>query len=263
MNYQTISNVPTINNTSTINMSCGSTGGLVVSNTTGGVAYPALYVINPTGVTGATAAPSIRFDKPTSNGAVGDTISFISSWGNDAGGTTKEWTRISSQTQNIGASPSSNQDGRLSISCLRNNAMVDYFYFNGADDENNCLRPLDMNGQSIKTTSGNLAIETTSSTGIGTLTLNAKESVNINAGVGKSCVFSTQLTLPTASGTVSFTGNTLTCDFSSLSTGIFNIQIGANMTAVTFLSGRAGGQYVIYITNSSGTTITISIIKTG
>jgi hypothetical protein len=50
----------------------------------------------------------------------------------------------------------------------------------------------------------------------------------------------------------------LTCDFRSLSTGIFNIAIGANMSAVSFSNPRIGGQYVIYITNSSGTPISIN-----
>ena len=42
---------------------------------------------------------------------------------------------------------------------------------NGADNENNTFRPIDMNGQDLKTSSGNLGINAFSSTGTGTITL--------------------------------------------------------------------------------------------
>lgn len=58
--------------------------------------------------------------------------------------------------------------------------MTDFFRVNGADGENNCFLPLDMNGQGIKSSSGNLAITTASSTGTGTITLQPKAGSFIN-----------------------------------------------------------------------------------
>jgi hypothetical protein len=48
------------------------------------------------------------------------------------------------------------------------------FYFNGAQNENNSFRPLDMNGNAIRTTGGDLSINTTASTGTGNLSVQAK-----------------------------------------------------------------------------------------
>jgi hypothetical protein len=70
-------------------------------------------------------------------------------------------------------------------------------------------------------------------------------------------IFSKQLTLPVTSGTVTFGGNTLTCNFGGVSTGIFTMEITADMTGVAFTGGRTGGQYVIYIT-TTGIAKTIS-----
>jgi hypothetical protein len=68
--------------------------------------------------------------------------------------------------------------------------------------------------------------------------------------------FTTQLTLPNTFGTPTFSTGTLTCNFNSFSTGIFNFAMSANITGFTFQNGRAGGQYVIYITSTTTRTIT-------
>lgn len=50
---------------------------------------------------------------------------------------------------------------------------------NGADNENNSFRPLDMNGQDIKSSTGNMTISTASSTGTGTITITPKQNQSI------------------------------------------------------------------------------------
>ena len=53
------------------------------------------------------------------------------------------------------------------------------FRMNGADNENNSFRPLDMNNNIIKTSTGSLGINATASTGTGTITLTPKALGNL------------------------------------------------------------------------------------
>ena len=55
---------------------------------------------------------------------------------------------------------------------------------NGADNENNSFRPLDLNGNALKTTTGSMTIDTSSSSTAGaTLTLATKDNV-VGSGTG-------------------------------------------------------------------------------
>ena len=75
--------------------------------------------------------------------------------------------------------------------------------------------------------------------------------------------FTQQLTLPTTRPTATFATGVLTCNFGSLSTGIFTGVLTANMTGATFSGGRIGGQYVIYLTATGGTrTIATALTNT-
>jgi hypothetical protein len=51
--------------------------------------------------------------------------------------------------------------------------------FNGADNENNSFRPLDLNGNDLKTSSGNMGISTASSSGVGSITITPKTNASI------------------------------------------------------------------------------------
>ena len=104
--------------------------------------------------------PSIKFNKTTTATPAGSIVGAINFYARDAGNTSYEWARMTASARNVGAG---NQDGSLSVSCLQNGAISDFFSFNGADNENNSLKPLDMNGQSIKTSSGSLTLSATSS----------------------------------------------------------------------------------------------------
>ena len=57
--------------------------------------------------------------------------------------------------------------------------MTEFFRINGADSENNMFLPIDMNGQAIKSSSGNLSISTSGSSGTGTITLTPKPLGNL------------------------------------------------------------------------------------
>jgi hypothetical protein len=160
------------------------------------------------------------------------------------------------------------------------NVLVEFFRLNGADNENNSFRPLDLNGNALKTSSGSLTIDASTSGGTGDISLTSRgltsitplinQSItltttgtgDINLSSADKIVISTQLTLPNSLSATTFAAGILTCDFNSVSTGIFTATITANMTGITFSNGRVGGQYVIYV-SASGGTITIASTLSG
>ena len=75
-----------------------------------------------------------------------------------------------------------NDDGALDFySCVNGiNNLV--FRLNGADNENNSFRPLDLNGNALKTSQANMAIEATASSGTGQITIAPKTSSNLIIG---------------------------------------------------------------------------------
>jgi hypothetical protein len=72
------------------------------------------------------------------------------------------------------SSAGAGDDGALDFYSCVNGASSLVFRMNGADNENNSFRPLDMTGNNIKTSSGNMTIETTASSGVGTIVLTPK-----------------------------------------------------------------------------------------
>jgi len=112
----------------------------------------------------------IRMDK-NSVSAPGTVVSKISSFSRDSTSTSLEFSRIQTAVEN---NTGGNQDGRLSIFNLVNGVLQETWNFNGGQNENNSFRPLDMNGNAIRTTMGNIALSATASAGVGHLTLEPK-----------------------------------------------------------------------------------------
>ena len=100
-----------------------------------------------------------------------DTISSISTQTKDSAGVLREFSRISTRAASVGTG---NQDGTLAVFTLINGVLIETFNFNGNDNEINSFRPIDINGQSLKTSTGNLLISAASSTGIGNFTIEPK-----------------------------------------------------------------------------------------
>ena len=140
------------------------------SNRVGGVNSPSYTFDNNNSTAGG--FPAIKINRSLGNFVAGNTIGTISMWGNDASGVSREWSRIQTKTENVTAS---NQDGTLSIFNSVNGSVVETFNFNGGQNENNSFRPLDMNGNGIRSTSGDMTISTLPSTGTGFLSVQAKD----------------------------------------------------------------------------------------
>jgi len=139
------------------------------STTAGAIANPS-FIFRETNAT-ATAFPTIKTEKLSVVPIAGNPISAITNWASDATGTQREWSRIQTKVENIGAG---NQDGTLSIFNSVNGSVLETFNFNGAQNENNSFRPLDLNGNALRTASGDLTIDTSTSSGNGILTLATK-----------------------------------------------------------------------------------------
>jgi hypothetical protein len=123
----------------------------------------------------------IRMDK-NSVSAPGTVVSKISSFSRDSASTSFEFSRIQTAVEN---NTGGNQDGRLSIFNLVNGVLQETWNFNGGQNENNSFRPLDLNNNPLRTTLGNLEINTVASTGPGLLNLITKGltgNISLNAG---------------------------------------------------------------------------------
>ena len=151
----------TLNSTAT-NLSMTSTG-------TGGLANPTLTLTNSNAT--INTIPTIEFNKTGRNLTAGESIGSISMYGLDAGGQKTEFSRIQVKTENVA---SGNEDGTLSIFNAVNGASLEVFNFNGGQNENNTFRPLDMNGNALRSNVGNLVLEASASIGTGAVSIATK-----------------------------------------------------------------------------------------
>jgi hypothetical protein len=143
---------------------------------------------------------NLRRDSAT---PVSTVVSRISTFAKNTSGVTFEYSRIQTQTEN---NSTGNEDGTLQIYNLVNGTLQQTFTFNGAQNENNSFRPLDMNGNDIRTTSGNILINGNTSTGIGNATLQSKSGaqINLDTGLTGRINFVTTTTTATPSHNVNF-----------------------------------------------------------
>jgi hypothetical protein len=166
--------------------STSSAGQQVVVSTLNNVSIPTLTITNSNASTAS--YPVIKTDRPTPASVAGDVIGAISTWADDGAGTSREWSRIQTKTENV---TGGNQDGTLSIFTSVNGTVSEVMNFNGAQNENNSFRPLDMNGNNIRTTSGDMVITAFTSSGTGNLSCSAKGYGQYGAETGFTNIYNT------------------------------------------------------------------------
>ena len=161
----------------TLDLGNGATGANAKISLTdtglGGVALPIMTLYNSDTGTGSSAI-KLQKNSSTNGTAIGE-ISFQAKTA-EVGNPVKEYARIAGTIRN---NASANVDGSIAISGRVNDVLTEFARFNGADSENNFFLPLDMNGQDIKTSSGNMTISTASSTGTGRITITPKSTSNV------------------------------------------------------------------------------------
>jgi len=129
-----------------------------------------------------TGVPSLEFYKSGRNGAINDVVSTILFNAKDGAGVKRTFGKIES-TITTNTAPL-NYDGALDFYSLINGVNNLVFRLNGADNENNSFRPLDLNGNDLKTSTGDMLITSTASTGTGNIGINAKGSITLTPVAG-------------------------------------------------------------------------------
>jgi hypothetical protein len=120
-----------------------------------------------------TGVPSMDFYKFGRNVVQNDVISSLFFYAKNYLGTKTLFSKIETVVTN--SSLGGGDDGALDFYTCVNGTSALVMRLNGADNENNSFRPLDMNGNNIRTASGNMTIDTSGSSGTGTLTLATKD----------------------------------------------------------------------------------------
>jgi hypothetical protein len=138
---------------------------------TGGVNDPVITLVNQNVATGNSGFPAMHFYKQGKLAAVNDVLGAQVYYGRDNTGAKTEFARIQTVVEN--SSPG-NYDGRLEVYTQVNGESQQVFNFNGGQNEVNSFRPFDLNGNALKTASGNLPIDARASTGTGSINVTPK-----------------------------------------------------------------------------------------
>jgi hypothetical protein len=150
----------------------------LVQTSTGGVATPIISLVNDSSTAGNTGGvPSMNYMKTGRNSEIGDIIGSQHYQAKNFLGTSTEFAKVEASVRNTGFG---NDDGAITFSCLKNGALLPFMNINGAENDNNMFFPLDMNGQPLKTATGNLALSSVNSAGPGNVDITAKSGATIN-----------------------------------------------------------------------------------
>jgi len=153
---------------------------------------PTLQIVNNNVSTAS--YPVLKFNKSTTITQIGNVISAVSSYARDYTNTSIEWTRIQTKVENNSVG---NQDATLSIYTIVNGTLQEVFNFNGGQNEINSFRPLDLNGNDLRSTTGNVIINSNISTGTGQVLIQTKGGT---AGSGAGIVISGNTMTSTSAG---------------------------------------------------------------
>jgi hypothetical protein len=161
----------------------------LIGLTNSGVGYtsnPQLTLNNSNATAGATTGvPSVEYYKSGRNAVAGDTIASQSFYGKDDAGTKTEFVRIETLSQNV--SSGGNKDGTIVFKTLVNNVFNSILTLNGSSQEIEIGKPIDLNGNAIKTSSGDLTLTastTTANSDIDGSTTDGNISFTANTGAG-------------------------------------------------------------------------------
>jgi hypothetical protein len=196
------------------NTATGSYATITLNDTdTGGLINPIL-TLNNTNATGSVCM-EIYKNKPTI-GTAGDILFNQSVYGKDTNNTKQEYSRV---THTLRDPTNSAEDASIELGVVQGGTIQTYLQLNGFDNDVNCLKTLDMNGNNIKSDTGSLLISTASSSGDGVIALTSKTaatgSITLTANGGGN------ISITSGSGTLSTTANTST----------FNSNIASNFNA--------------------------------
>lgn len=149
----------------------------IINDSVGGIANPLLVLQNNNATAGAVVVETYK-NEPAGISTAGDQIASYSAYcnaNNNLGVATKtEMAKINFVAQGVGTN---NNDGTIGLACKVNSAMNNFLLCNGGvapSGEVQVFKPLDMNNNAIKTSTGDLAMTALNSTGAGAVYIEAK-----------------------------------------------------------------------------------------
>ena len=165
-----------------------NTGSLkIVNDSVAGLNNPLLVLQNNNTTAGAVVVETYK-NEPAGISTAGDTIASYSAYcnaNNNVGVATKtEMAKINFVAQGVGTN---NNDGTIGLACKVNSAMNNFVVCNGGvlpSGEVQVFKPLDTNGNAIKTSSGNISLDSTASVGTGLMTLATKNELQLICAPG-------------------------------------------------------------------------------
>jgi hypothetical protein len=241
-----------MNSNSLLNVSSITGTSLLISTTTSVEITPTVSIIQPSAGgtadgllflnnTSATAgAVSAQFYKQR-NVAQNETVSEVLFYANDAVGDKTQFGAIKCVATNVTAG---NEDGAIDIFTSVNGVSSLVMRFNGADNENNSFRPLDMNGNAIRTSGGSLLIDTASSSGSGDIAITSKGTTSLFSGGALTLTASTGgIYLSTSVGNINCL-KTLDMNSQTISNALrYGVTGGFGTNGQTLISQGASGSY--------------------
>jgi hypothetical protein len=153
--------------------------GVIINSGIGHANQSQLVLDNNNVTSGATiGVPSVEYYKSGRNVVATDVIGSNHFYAKNYTGTKTQFAKIEANCRNTGLG---NDDGSIGFFTTLNGTMTEMFRINGADSENNMFLPLDMNGNDVKSSSGNMSVSTASSTGTGNLSVIAKGTLQLSS----------------------------------------------------------------------------------
>jgi hypothetical protein len=198
----------------------------------------------------------MEFFKSGRNGSTSDIVGQLNFFGKDASGSKVQFGGI--ETLITSAGGVTGVDGALDFYTCVNGTKSLVFRMNGADNENNSFRPLDMNGNAITTSLSSLTITTSTSAGTGNITLISKGSTIISSlGTASITTNTGNITFSSAvsSGTGDIIGLTtngnvsLTANVPSGGTNGFCILNADRGVSLTSALGGSDGNVILNVNN--------------
>ena len=146
----------------------------LASNNAGGGVNPML-TLNQNDVAAGSASMKFYKNRSTNGSAIGE-LSFVAV---SSFSTNTEYARIDGTIRN---NTSPNIDGSISLRTRVDNVLTELVRVNGSSNKTEFYQSIDMSGNSITTSTGNMSITTTGSAGTGNLSLLAKANLQISSG---------------------------------------------------------------------------------
>lgn len=159
--------------------SCATTNGSMTLNTSG-AGYTNTFQIalqnNNSTVGATTGVSSISYYKAGRNAATSDVIGSEHYYAKNSAGTKVEFARVEAQARSTTAGLES---GYWGVNVSLSGVMTNFLNCNSNTNSINVAKNIDMNGQLLKTSSSNITIDASTSSGVGSIIQTLKAGANL------------------------------------------------------------------------------------